>query len=921
MKPFLEKIAERLVKKFPDNMDSISVVLPSKRSVVFLKNYLSKKISKPVFLPVFFSIEEFIENISGLKVLDNVSLQFYLYQSYIESSKGTIDSFSEFLNWGNILLQDFNDIDTNMVDSKSLFTNIENIKELDNWEVQQWSFSNKKLTDAQKNYIDFFGSLYDIHKDFQKRLSDKNYAYQGLANLIAAQKIKDINIEWNRVWFVGLNALTKSQHLIIDDLKQRDIARVFWDADKYYFDNQEHEASYFLKQQKHKWSEIDFEGVGDYLSFPKNKFQIISCPQNIAQAQVMSKVLSGLSNNDLNDSKTAIILADEGLLFPVLNYMPKEVKKLNVTMGSPFNKTPFYTFINNFLSLKIKTIKNKKLGFYYKDLFLLLDDPYFKKLVEIESLKKIKAYVIDNNLIFISEYEILKFLDKEKFKDVFKIDASVNDTIHQIKLVVSLLMKSFIRDKSLIDVEILMTFTQSIEIIERLFSDFSFELDLTTLMSIIERVISKEIIPFKGEPLQGVQLMGILESRALDFENVIILGVNEGILPKGKVINSLIPYELKRFFKIPSYSERDAIFSYHFYRILQRAKNITLTYNSSIDDFGVGEKSRFITQLLTEYKTSEINEYIFHDDEIKLDSYKSFSVPNISVKKEILKWAENGVSPTALNMYKLCSIEFYFHYLVKIREAIQIDEFADNSLMGSAIHCFLEEFYPNDVLSSSDFHNHDTKAKQSLHTFYKKYLSENNFNQGRNYLSLKVAEKLVHDFMIYEENLVVEKNHIQILYKEKELTLNFKVDEYNFKLIGNIDRIDITNNTVRIIDYKTGKNISNSELTFSDWDEVSDNPKKDKVFQLLMYSYLFLKNNPEFLDKEIIVGIYFLRDVKKGLVPLQKTGGLKFDNDFIENFEIQLSKLFKRIIEDDFKENDDPKLCEFCNSLEITGRI
>ena len=159
------------------------------------------------------------------------------------------------------------------------------------------------------------------------------------------------------------------------------------------------------------------------------------------------------------------------------------------------------------------------------------------------------------------------------------------------------------------------------------------------------------------------------------------------------------------------------------------------------------------------------------------------------------------------------------------------------------------------------------------------------------------------------------------MYKEKELTLNFKVDEYNFKLIGNIDRIDITNNTVRIIDYKTGKNISNSELTFSDWDEVSDNPKKDKVFQLLMYSYLFLKNNPEFLDKEIIVGIYFLRDVKKGLVPLQKTGGLKFDNDFIENFEIQLSKLFKRIIEDDFKENDDPKLCEFCNSLEITGRI
>ena len=919
MKPFLEKIAERLIRKFPENMDTISVVLPSKRSVVFLKNYLSTKISKPIFLPMFFSIEEFIENISGLKVLDNVSLQFYLYQSYLDSSHGKVDSFSEFLDWGNILLQDFNDIDTNMVDSKSLFTNITSIKELDNWELQQWSFSNKKLTDSQKNYIEFFASLHDIYKNFKKRLISKNYAYQGLANFIAAEKIKDIHIEWNRVWFVGLNALTKSQHLIIDDLKERDIARVFWDADKYYFDNPEHEASYFLKQQKHKWSEIDFEGIGDYMSFPKNKFQVISCPQNIAQAQVMSKVLSALTDDDLHNSKTAIILADEGLLFPVLNNIPKEVKKLNVTMGSPFKITPFFSFINNFLLLKIKSIRNKKNGFYHKDLFLLLDDPYFKKLVDSQSLKKIKGYIINNNLIFINENEIFNFLDQETFQSIFTIDTDVNDTILQIKLIISLLMKCFIRDKSIIDIEVLMSFSQSIEVVQRLFSDFNFNLDLTTLLSIIERVVSKEIIPFKGEPLEGVQLMGILESRALDFENIIILGVNEGILPKGKIINSLIPYELKRFFKIPSYLERDAIFSYHFYRILQRAKNITLTYNSSLDDFGVGEKSRFITQLLSEYKTSKIDEFIFYDNDIRLDPIKPFIIGSNSIKEEILKWASNGVSPTALNMYKLCSIEFYFHYLLKIREPIQIDEYADNSLMGSAIHNFLEAFYPTDAITTKNFLNYEDKIRDSLNSFYKKHLSENNFNKGKNYLSLKVAEKLLKDFIIYEEELLKE-NNIQILYKEKELILDFKVNEYNFKLIGNIDRIDLFNNSLRILDYKSGKNNSNSELFFSDWDEVSDNPKKDKVFQLLMYSYLFLKNNPHFLNTNIIVGIYFLRDLKKGLVPLQKKGGFKFDNDFIKNFEIQLHRIFERMIEDDFKENDDYKLCEFCNSLEITGR-
>ena len=381
MKPFLEKIADRLLKKFPDKMDGIAVVLPSKRSVVFLKKYLSEKITKPIFLPQFYSIEEFIEKISELKVIDNVSLQFYLYKSYLKVNEHNEESFNDFLDWSNKLLQDFNDIDTNMVDAKMIFTNLQNVKELENWDVDQWSFSSENLSEKQREYINFFSSLYYIYQTFKDDLLDQNYAYQGLANLIAAEKISSLKIEWERVWFVGLNALTKSQHLIIDNLKQRNIARVFWDADKYYFDNHVHEASYFLKQQKYKWNEIDFDGVGDYLSQPKQSFNIISCPQNIAQAQAMSMILSEIKKEDLIDSKTAIILADEGLLFPVLNNIPENINKLNVTMGSPFQKTPFYTFINSFLNLKYNSIKASNASYYYKDLFLLIDDPYFIKII------------------------------------------------------------------------------------------------------------------------------------------------------------------------------------------------------------------------------------------------------------------------------------------------------------------------------------------------------------------------------------------------------------------------------------------------------------------------------------------------------------------------------------------------------------
>ena len=917
MIPFLEKIAKRLLKKYPKNMDKIAVVLPSKRSVVFLKNYLSKKITKPIFLPEFFSIEEFIENISGLRVIDNVSLQFYLYNSYLKVSNSNSDKFLDFLNWSNIMLQDFNDIDTNMVDAKSLFTNIKNVKELENWEVNQWSLSNENLTKNQIDYIEFFNSLFYIYENFKSSLSEYNYAFQGMANLAAAKKIADLKIEWERVWFVGLNALTKSQHLIIDDLKQRNIARVFWDADKYYFDNEEHEASFFLKEQRDKWKEIDFEGIGDYLSKPKEKFQIISCPQNIAQAQALSLVLSNLDAEDLLNSKTAIILADEGLLLPVLKNIPEKVGDLNITMGTQFKKTPFFSFISSFLNLVINSVKNKNEGCYYKDLFLFLEDPYFKKISSSIKINNLKKFVFENNLIFITYDQIMQFLSKEKFKGFFKFSSDTQIVLEKIKSLSSLIKKSSIENNNKLDIEISITFDKSIEVVERLLNDFPFATNIKTLSALIEKVISNEIIPFKGEPLQGLQLMGILESRALDFKNVIILGVNEGILPKGKESNSLIPFDLKKYYKIPTYSERDAIFSYHFYRILQRAKNVTLIYNSSINDFGVGEKSRFITQLISEYKSSTIEEYVFHDNNFKIQDKELNIISNLNFDNEINHWGKKGVSPTSLNMYKKCSLEFYFSYLLNIKEGNQIDEFADSGLMGSAVHFAMQKFYKENTLQLSNFHNSKKRIQNLLEDFYKDSLSSKNYNKGKNYLSLKVAESLVFDAISYEEKLIRDGNKIQILYKEKQFEYNFPIDNFNFKLIGNIDRIDLFNDELRIIDYKTGKTTTKNELEFSDWSEIIENPKKDKLFQLLMYTYLFLKNNNEYLNKDIITGIYFLRKIHKGLTTIQKKDGLILDDVFISEFENQLKILFRRIINDDFKENEDDKLCQFCNHLEI----
>ena len=400
MRPFLDKIAERLLKKFPKDMGSVAVVLPSKRAVVFLKRYLSQKISKPIFLPQFFSVEEFVEHLSGLKVMDNISLQFHLYQSYLAHPPKEVDSFDEFLNWSNVLLHDFNEVDRSMVDAKVIFSNLEKVKELENWDVENWSMAEEHLSKEQNNFVAFYQQIFNWYLHFNQTLLSQNSAYHGMIYRKVAQEIKEAQIPWEKVWFVGLNALTKSEQMIIESLKQKDIARVFWDADEFYYNNPNHEAGGFLREQREKWFEIDIKGVGDYFSKVKNTFDVVGCPKNIAQAKVAAQVLNGFSEQDLDASNTAIILADESLLYPVLNHLPKKVKALNVTMGSPLKNTPLYALANALMGMHIHAHNLQKKAFYYKDVIRLLEHPYFSRICKKEALFDLKKNIQINRPLF-----------------------------------------------------------------------------------------------------------------------------------------------------------------------------------------------------------------------------------------------------------------------------------------------------------------------------------------------------------------------------------------------------------------------------------------------------------------------------------------------------------------------------------------
>tara|TARA_B110000240_G_scaffold198307_1_gene258153 strand:- start:2352 stop:5105 length:2754 start_codon:yes stop_codon:yes gene_type:complete len=916
MKPFLEKIAKRLLLKFPTNMRNVAVVLPTKRSVVFLKKYLSLNINKPIFLPRFYTIEEFIEEISTLNILDNISLQFYLYQAYLNTSPLNKDSFDDFLKWSNMLLHDYNDIDSSMVSPETLFNNLKDVKELENWQINEWSFSNSDLSDHQKSFINFFESLLPIYNEFKRILSHNNCAYQGLANRVAAENIKTKNIIWDKVWFVGLNALTHAEHVIIDNLKQKDIARVFWDADKYYFNESNHEAGLFLKKQQLKWNEVDFVGVGDYLSKPKEKIQVISCPNSNSQVQVMKQVLSSQSNK-LDNGKTAIILADESLLYPALNNMPDEVDKLNVTMGSPFEDTPFYSFIDSIINMHLSSEKYNSKGFYFEDLFKLLDHSYLAKILSAKNIFRLKNQIINENISFVPLDIILRILDDEVVL-IFKKWLSVKDFINGLDTIVDLMRNNLIGKKATLDSEILNTFYKIIRRFEVLTNTFSFKIELKATYLIFKQLISKEIIPFKGEPLEGVQLMGILESRTLDFDNLIILGVNEGFLPKGKSVNSFIPFDLRKYFKIPTYNDRDAVFAYHFYRLLQRSQHITLTYNTQTDDFGSGEKSRFITQLLNEYKSNPISEFTYQNNQLDILKENILTIRNENMNSEIHKWALSGVSPSAISKYINCNLDFYFHYLVKIREDNEVDEFADNSLMGNAIHDSLKNHYPKGVLDSRTLNSAHADIMSSIQSHYKEKLPPETYNKGKNLLSLSIAEKLTNDFLKFETGFINKNSKLTILLKEEVLNHQINIDGFMCNLTGQVDRVDFVNDSLRIIDYKTGKAVTKKDLVFNSWEDLTLNPDKKFLFQILMYTYLFLKKNPEYINKNIDAGIFSFRNLDEGLILVNTQDQFNFNYDFLDLFEKHLKTLLRKIFNDDFIANgNSEKNCKYCNHNHI----
>lgn len=957
MQSFLEKTVKHLYEKYGNDISELCIVLPNRRAGLFLKTHFANTLKKTFWSPEIYATEDFVALLAELEIADSTTLLFELYETVKTINKSEVDSFDEFSKWGQILLSDLNEIDRYLVDGKQLFGNLKDIKELEAWSLN----SEEGLTDFQKQYLSFWQSLGEYYFDFNKRLLDKHQAYQGLAYKIVASAVEErVNKHsWKKIIFAGFNALNKAEELIIEKLLDLGKAEIIWDTDSYYINDTRQEAGKFIRKydnfgnfKKSPGKNCVFEE--NLLSTEAKNITIIGAAKNVAQAKVAGNLVAEFQKENAGLQNTALVLADENLLFPVLHSLPANIEDINVTMGYPLKNTPIAGFFDLVFNLHTNAIKlnqgKEKYSFYHKDLLKLLSHPYTNILIfdktKHNSVKKVITLIQEKNIVFAALSTLEKIISEKQtgtfeiLKPILKHWKTPVDALACMHYLIDTLKNSIVAQQSnssknntSLELEYLFAFTKIIKRIQSLMLDYPDSIvDLKTLQNMLKQIVRVTTLPFYGEPLMGLQVMGMLETRTLDFENIILLSCNEDILPSGKTMNSFIPFELKRYFGLPTYNDKDAIFAYHFYRLIQRAKNIYLLYNTESDALGSGEKSRFLTQLI--HELPKVNK---HAVIVEMLVNIPVNVDNaghvISIKKtnaiieKLNSKAALGFSPSLLNKYRNCSLQFYFQAIAGLKETEEVEETIGADTLGNTIHEVLETLYQPFVgkkISAADIKEIKKQVETLTISVFEKEYSKSEISYGKNLLTIKVALKFLNNFLDAEIKAInkYEKEGKPLIIKslEEKLEISITVVDQKIKLHGKADRIDNVGSLTRIIDYKTGL-ADSKELKFEDWSDIQNDTTLAKSFQLLMYAWMYQKMNPAITDN-LVSGIITFRELSAGLKTVKINNKDLLSVPVLNNFEEQLQNILSEIFnpEVEFKQTPDTNNCEYCSFRGICNR-
>ncbi len=919
---FLDQLAKEYSTR---NLNRTCFVFPTRRAAYIFKASLTRHSHKTFLLPELFGVRDFVTSVSTLHIAEPLPLLLTLFNVYREFDNSI--PLEKFIPWGEIILHDFNEIDLQLIPAAKLFQRIYDIKEieagfqLDDEEAKQmaefWQlFSNKELTPLQQTFLTNWEILPKVYDTFKQQLLQKKFIYEGMAYRSLAENPEQHHLlsQWDKIVFAGFYALSNAEEKIISYLQNQNRAEVYWDVDNYYFEDHNQEAGKYLR--KNSLLKNDFSWKANYFNeIPKDIF-ITGVPMQEAQAKWLGmQIEKDMQQPDFDAASPVIVLPSEQMLLPVLYALPETLTGLNITMGYPVKNSNVYSLLILYLQLHASAEYNEnKIAFARSQLLLLIQHPLLVNFISNDIYNLISK--AESGYLSASSLKTNNILLIEFFKPV----QSPAQLLTALVRIAGLLKNNKEHDQ--FNQQLADFVFEETEKFSQHIQPYLNEINVAVLIRLISDYLRTLKIPFTGEPVSGVQIMGFLETRVLDFERVYILSVNEDNLPASARGKSYIPYSLRKSFGLPVQDDQDAVYAYHFYRLLQRAKQVHLIYNTEVKSSSGGEKSRYLLQLAQEASAKTKGNVKVHFQQVSVP-VKSIKETEIVIQKsdDIIALmqknylqneseASKGFSPTALNDYLHCTLRFYYKHIAGIKEPIEEKTELSPDVFGSVFHKSMQMLYSEystldkEILKSLEAKVND-KVELALTEVFKRKITG-----GNDYLLLQIIKELVKRVLLTDE----KDAPLRVIALESEQFAAMNIPGVgNVKLKGFFDRIDEQQGVVRIIDYKTG----GDKIPSKNLLEVIFNDIKYKAsFQLLLYTFIYSKISP-------------VSKIKAGIYPLQKaTQGIEFlnkaviDEGVLNAFAEKLTTVIQHIFnkEEVFTKTTDIDRCIYCEFKNICQR-
>jgi hypothetical protein len=946
---FLQELAQSLYQEYGTDLSHQTIIFPNKRAGLFFNQALKQLLKQPIWGPEVMSFEELVKEQSVLSVPDKITLIFRMHEVFQKHSPFQ-ENFEQFFFWGDLLIKDFNDVDQYMADARPLFANLAEWKKLtsatDFLEEDQialieqfWSNFEQRPTDAKEKFQKTWDILYKVYQDFREVLRADQLGYTGMLYRDLAEGVKKGEQELPEyLVFAGFNALTKSEEALMVHAVSERKAKVFWDVDAYYADDKalHHEAGNFFREYRHHphLGKTFPDTFPNRIEQEEKEVNLIEVSGNIGQAKLLGQYLAVA--NLTKPEKTAIILGDESLLFPVLNAIPTTVEKVNVTMGFPLKFAPINALLTACLYLqKNKRIQKSLLSFNHRDVLKILKHPAVtgrhgevaQELVQ--DIEKTNRVRISAKGLTAKELPLLALL----FTDA---------TDNYFAYLKNILLTLYPEDEESIELGFYNDLYTHLARLEQIVNDFQLKLSLEAFIRLFQKIVQSIRVPFSGEPLEGLQLMGVLESRNLDFEEVHLLSMNEDKFPAKGSTQSFIPFNIRKAYGLPTLDQHDAIYAYLFYRLLHRSKKINIYYNTDNSNGKGGEASRFIKQLIFEANQTAIKlNFKTLSSSGNIQEANEITIPKgEQIKSQLVDYTILGkrkLSASAIKIYLDCRLKFYFKYLAGLEEPDEVQEELDAATFGNILHNSLEDLYTPYAESGGEVSKEEIqqKLKKLLkpiveERFAREYDSNaKDFTfEGRNIIAKDMLLKMMRKILDYDALLAPFKI-LELEEKDAYIIGQPVAKGVEVFLDAKIDRLDKVGDTIRVIDYKSG----GDDLSFPDVPSLFDRDNKKRngaAMQTLFYSYLYFKKKGvptgTLLQPGLYAGKFIFKDDFNEKLILNEGRGKKYPvNDalpFMEDFEEALNGVLAELFVSDqaFDQTADIKKCEWCPYSTICNR-